>query len=218
MGQKKQMLFQKGLAILLAFSLVLGNMTVCDPGMYAYADTWDGTVTDAEDMQVDADGVYLIYTPADLAGFAQIVNEADAGVNGRLCADIDMGTDNAWTPIGNCDEGIMYSGRFEGDGHTVILNVMEDVGLLYAGLFGGADGATIEGVVVQGEIHSQDSAGGIVGYVDGDGANIMQCRNEAEIHAGNGSGGILGYLGGGAVSIEECANTGKKCCRFWCRT
>lgn len=204
MEQKKQMLFQKALAILLAFSLVLGNMTVCDPGMYAYADTWDGsTVTPADEMEAKMEGdVYLIETPADLAGFAQIVNEVDSGANGRLNADIDMGTDNAWTPIGNYDEGIMYSGHFEGDGHTVNVSITEDAGFENAGLFGAASGATIEGIVVQGEIYAQNSAGGIVGY--GEDVTIKQCRNEAKISAAyEGTGGILGA---GYGKIEECAN------------
>ena len=201
--ENKQLLFQKALAILLAASLILSNFTLYDRGTYAYAEAeteagaWDGTATEVDEMELDGD-TYLINSPADLAGFAKIVNTQDLSANGRLCADLDM-SGGTWIPIGN--EGEYYSGTFEGDGHSVTLSVPEEAGVTYGGLFAQADGANIKGVVIKGEIYAQDYAGGIVG--DGENVTITECRNEAEIHGSTAAGGLIGY---GSGTILRCAN------------
>ncbi len=205
MKENKQLLFQKALAILLAASLILSNFTLYDRGTYAYAEAeteagaWDGTATAVDEMELDGD-TYLINSPADLAGFAEIVNTQDPSVNGRLCADLDM-SEGTWIPIGN--EGEYYSGTFEGDGHSVTLSVPEEAGVTYGGLFAQANGANIKGVVIKGEIYAQDYAGGIVGY--GENVTITECRNEAEIHGSTAAGGLIGY---GSGNILRCANKG----------
>ena len=205
MKENKQLLFQKALAILLAASLILSNFTLYDRGTYAYAEAeteagaWDGTATEVDEMELDGD-TYLINSPADLAGFAKIVNTQDPSANGRLCADLDM-SEGTWIPIGN--EGEYYSGTFEGDGHSVTLSVPEEAGVTYGGLFAQADGANIKGVVIKGEIYAQDYAGGIVGY--GENVTITECRNEAEIHGSTAAGGLIGY---GSGNILRCANKG----------
>lgn len=71
-----------------------------------------------------------------------------------LTEDIDLG-DGAWTPIGA--DSHEFTGRFDGQGHTVSRMKAE---ARYAGLFGVVKDAEIRGVVVQGIAAGTDSSSG----------------------------------------------------------
>lgn len=103
-----------------------------------------------------------------------------------------------------------FSGTFDGNGHTVTLNITtaesSNVGL-FASL---ASGAVIRNVTTAGSISvSVNNVGGIAGNADGN-VTIENCKNTASIAGKKGAGGILGYSepDSGFVTISSCANMG----------
>ena len=64
-------------------------------------------------------GVYQIGTANDLIAFAELVNAGNPNANAVLTADIDKGTDG--TMIGK--DGVDYQGTFDGQGHTITINM-----------------------------------------------------------------------------------------------
>lgn len=94
----------------------------------------------ASALTMDGDGFYLIASGAELAEFRDAVNAGSADISARLTADIDLsanGGQSKWTPIGNP----IYSGTFDGGGHTVSGYVVtkaayyEAIKVYYAGFF-----------------------------------------------------------------------------------
>ena len=92
-------------------------------------------------------GVYQIGTAEDLLAFAELVNGGQVNANAVLTADIDKGTDG--TMIGTSAN--MYSGFFDGKGHTIKINIIAEA--TYAGLFQYTGGsAVIRNLRVEGTI------------------------------------------------------------------
>lgn len=97
------------------------------------ANAWAAWNNDQTTPSQDEDGVYLISTPAELAGFASIVNSGGYSANARLTADLIFGDDEktnmctsenvsscwkSWNPIGpNASKA--FTGILDGDGHTI---------------------------------------------------------------------------------------------------
>ena len=102
-----------------------------------------------------------------------------------------------------------FSGTFDGDGHTVTLDIAASTANV--GLFSKlADGAVVKNVITAGSISGKvNNVGGIAGTADGN-VTIENCKNTASIKGGKGAGGILGYSepGSGFVTISSCANMG----------
>lgn len=102
-----------------------------------------------------------------------------------------------------------FSGTFDGNGHTVTLNITASTANV--GLFSKlADGAVVKNVITAGSISGKvNNVGGIAGTADGN-VTIENCKNTASIKGGKGAGGILGYSepGSGFVTISSCANMG----------
>lgn len=102
-----------------------------------------------------------------------------------------------------------FSGTFDGDGHTVTLNITASTANV--GLFSKlAGGAVVKNVITAGSISGKvNNVGGIAGTADGN-VTIENCKNTASIKGGKGAGGILGYSepGSGFVTISSCANMG----------
>ena len=94
----------------------------------------------ASALTQDGDGFYLIASGAELAEFRDAVNAGSADICARLTADIDLSVDGKpldWEPIGSP----IYSGTFDGGGHTVSGYVVtkaayyEAIKVYYAGFF-----------------------------------------------------------------------------------
>ena len=109
-------------------------------------DTWDGTV-DTSWYDASADS-YEIWSGADLAGLAKLVNDTKVDFTGKtvkLMANIDLANIN-WTPIGTGIDSNGFKGTFDGNGHEIRnLSVRETVkdsesNTRYFGLFGRAEG------------------------------------------------------------------------------
>lgn len=103
-----------------------------------------------------------------------------------------------------------FSGTFDGNGHTVTLDIegnSANVGLFRK--LGG--GATVKNVTVAGQVTAtgKNNVGGIAGNADGN-VTIENCKNTASIKGSKAVGGILGYSepGSGFVTISSCANMG----------
>lgn len=103
-----------------------------------------------------------------------------------------------------------FSGTFDGNGHTVTLDIegnSANVGLFRK--LGG--GATVKNVTVAGQVTAtgKNNVGGIAGNADGN-VTIENCKNTASIKGSKAVGGILGYSepGSGFVTISSCTNMG----------
>ena len=143
---------------------------------------------------------------ADTSGMSEIRTAEEfaameTGGNYKLTADITV---TAPYPS-------EFAGTFDGDGHTVTLNITgtgANTGLF--SVLGG--GATVKNVITTGAIQASiyNNVGGIAGTVNSDGSTITieGCKNNADITGSKSVGGILGYGDTNNVHILKCANTG----------
>ena len=145
------------------------------------------------------------------AGAVQDIGTAEAfaamkpGGNYQLTADITVTAPYAYD----------FSGTFDGDGHTVTLNITSSSAKSYTGLFGTlAGGAVVKNVITAGKIEAtgKDNVGGIAGRANtyGGAVTIENCKNIAEISGNKAVGGILGNCTtiNYTLTISACANTG----------
>lgn len=130
-------------------------------------------------------------------GTAEEFAAMEPGGNYQLTADITV-----TAPYAN--EFTDFSGTFDGNGHTVTLNIAASTPNV--GLFSKlADGAVVKNVKVDGTVSGTEGVAGIAAQANG--ATISGCINCAEISATQRHvGGIVGKMGGGTV--ENCYNTG----------
>lgn len=158
---------------------------------------------------------YLITSAADMAYFAESVETNNyEGKYVKLTVDLDM-SNYAFKGIGYGDyntdlnkyEYSVFAGTFDGDNHTVKVNIVKEFD---AGLFAAVSG-TVKNVVVSGSVRCvYRCVGAIVGIQEG--GLIENCTNNAIVSskyytAGNGNvGGIVGYLKTG--NIKDCTNNG----------
>lgn len=134
---------------------VSGDVTV--PVTLEPSAAWDGqTVTAPEAGDGTEASPYEIENGEQLAWLARTVNAGNGSTKlyAVLTEDIDLG-DGVWTPIGA--DSHEFTGRFDGQGHTVSRMKAE---AQYAGLFGVVKDAEIRGVVVQGIAAGTDSSSG----------------------------------------------------------
>ena len=176
----------RGLALALILALLLCLLPVA-----AHAYSGSGTQSDP----------YIIANASDLATFRSNVNGGTSysGVYFKLTADITT----AQTAVIGTSSTYPFAGTFDGDGHTINVNLS---GASRTALFGYVTG-TIKNLIVTGSVTSTGSySGGIVGYLQ-DGS-VLNCGNEASVSATGGySGGVVGYTGG-TCTIDGCYNKG----------
>ncbi|MCK8621094.1 hypothetical protein [Prevotella sp. E13-27] len=142
---------------------------------------------------------------SDLQTLRDNVNDGTntySGMTVSLNCDLKL---NDWTPIGLVDDNThTFQGTFEGNGHTVIINVNTSEAV--AGFFGYLRG-TVQHLKVVGSVlctnTTTSAAGGIAGYNHG--GTISQCANLATV-IGYICGGITGETEGGTIC--NCYNTG----------
>lgn len=197
---------------------------------------WDGT-TKTEPAQ-DKSGVYLIGTAAELAWFADAVQNGQTAISAKLTANINL-NDKAWTAFGKYDyklEGKSgFAGTLDGDRHivsglksteglvsclssagtvknlTVIGTVSgsSHVGGIAATSYGAVENCLFDGTVTS---SSSTSAGGIVGRAL-QGNRIVNCVNTGDIKNTYASySSILnigGIVGYTYGTVESCYSTGK---------
>lgn len=105
-----------------------------------------------------------------------------------------------------------FSGTFDGDGHTVTLNITASTPNV--GLFSKlAGGAVVKNVITAGSVTTtgKKCVAGIAGYAT-DNVKIENCKNTASITGNKNVGGILGEAYNNeesiSVGIKNCANEG----------
>ena len=166
------------------------------------------------------DTEFTIYTPAQLAGLAKLVNGGNdfSGKTIKLGNDIQLNNtsdwenwataspDHSWTPIGFWDgTSYPFSGTFDGQGYTV--SGIYILGDQYQGLFGLVLDGTIKNLTVaESYIYGNIAVGGVVGSNAG---LVLNCSNSGTV-IGSGTsylvGGIVGENYGGQVL--NCSNSG----------
>ncbi|HCX92325.1 MAG TPA: hypothetical protein DGZ34_06610 [Lachnospiraceae bacterium] len=160
--------------------------------------------------QTDTDGVYQIGTAEELYGFAQLVNNGNTSASAVLTADIivnkgvlkadgtladDTSGFTSWTPIGN--KSNRYTGKFDGQGHTISGLYFNDASTNYVGLFGFLySGGEIKNVgVIDSYFVGWGQVGGVCGLNDR--GAITGCYNTGSVNgSGSNVGGVCGYNAG----------------------
>ena len=187
-----------------------------------------------------------INSPTSLIRFRDDVNgQSVKGSYFKLTKDIDLTLENEWIPIGGgnlnnthnnpfiqgAGEHHPFSGHFDGNGHTIKINIVRNIQNsdafssfegdkpMYNGLFGLLMDGSIKNLNVSGNVDitiknttNEFFVGGIVGYLcEG---SIENCKFDGTVSATyRGSdmcnthvGGITGYAGSGLYifSIKNC--------------
>ena len=151
------------------------------------------------------DGVYQIGTAEDLKAFADLVNSGESYACAVLTADIDYGLESTMIgmdmPDGNT---YWYNGRFDGQGHTVKLNMFptQNGGALFQNV--GYQGR-ITRVRTTGKITTEYKfAAGIAGWNRG---VISRCATEVNVISGISGDGTHGGIVGVAQAnslVADC--------------
>ncbi len=134
-----------------------------------------------------------IYTMEDLQNYLN----ADRSGKYIQMAELELGVDDTWTPIGTFDQH--FCGTFDGNGYSIWYLELESTEL-YQGLFGYVEGTiqnvTMEELAVTGGKYT----GGIAGYLSG--GICINCTVNGTVIGSDDTGGIVGYAGSG--TIENC--------------
>jgi len=150
---------------------------------------WDGTTKTAPKTE---NGVYQIGTAAELAWFADAVNNGQTTISGKLTANINL-NGKPWTAIGTSSN--KFAGTLDGDNYTVS-------GLVTTGLVGElAEGGVVENLRVNCAIVSTSSLLG--GVANSSAGTIRNCMVSGSITFSSG-----GYNGASAISGIAGRTTG----------
>lgn len=159
---------------------------------------WDGTTKTAPKTE---NGVYQIGTAAELAWFADAVQNGQRDISAKLTANINL-NGKTWTAIGTSSN--KFAGTLDGDNYTVS-------GLVTTGLVGElAEGGVVENLRVNCAIVSTSSLLG--GVANSSAGTIRNCMVSGSITFSSGGyngasaiGGIAGRNAGNGV-ISGCVS------------
>ncbi len=143
---------------------------------------------------------YEIQTAEDLSTFREIVS-SNADACAVLKADILISS-VSWIPIADYNEGLIFSGTFDGAGHTVTLQTQSSSN--YQALFGYNKG-TIKNLTVTGSVTGSEYVGGIAAVNAGLITNTVNQASIISIVPVSFAGGIAGINYG---DINNSKNTG----------
>lgn len=173
---------------------------------------WDGT-TKTKPAQ-DESGVYLIGTAAELAWFADAVQNGQTAISAKLTANINL-NGKAWTAFGKYDyklEGKSgFAGTLDGDRH-IVSGLKSTEGLVSCLSSAG----TVKNLTVIGTVSGSSHVGGIAATSYG---TVENCLFDGTVTTSSGSasaGGIVGRAQKGNC-IVNCVNTGdiKNTCAYY---
>lgn len=193
-----------------ALSAVLQGFTVSvDSGV---RDKWDGSSKTQPSGSGTAASPYKIGTAAQLAWFANAVNNGSRSACAVLTADIDL-NGQKWTPIANCGVNNGYTGTFDGQGYIIHgICVTTGVSSRPQGLFGIiARTGTVRNVKAAGRILVRQSSG--AGLIAGENNGVLyNCEASAFLknsYSAGSTGSSVGNIGGiaghmAAGYIENC--------------
>ena len=193
-------------------NMVEGLCTVCDLHV-------------EDSFQPNEDGVYEISSPQGLYYFAHRVSTRPSREKFKavLTADIDYTHFNRM--IGGRGNEQNFEGEFDGQGHTVTINLTKPNTSNYneCSLFGGINNATVKNLIIEGTINSNDKfAAALVGRTWGNNTfeNIISNVKIISTKAGDATnGGLVGVVAGGQTTIKNVliagsqeSEVGTNCC------
>ncbi len=172
------------------------------------------------------DKIYTISTAADFIEFAKLVNKdstlpADlsrdnfSGKTVQLSADIDLGNQTAWQPVGLGNGQYYFKGTFDGKDKEITGTLTAPSTAQYFGIFGNVDGGEIKNLHFRGTMDisalssSAMAAGAIAGMTTG---LIINCSNTANLTNTSMNlsiGGIVGVSTKAGSKIIACVNKGE---------
>ncbi len=167
---------------------------------------WDGTTKEPSKNGE----VYQIGTAAELAWFAQQVNNGNAAIQGVLTSNVKLSDSDVlntnWTPIGT--DKTPFTGKFDGQGHSVDNLYIHDApkDAQKQGLFGviGKGGSVHNLILENPYVDSKSTIGAVAGKCSG---ILSKCAvRGGQLTSGDGHavGGVVGYNDG---TVEMCLNT-----------
>ncbi len=155
------------------------------------------------------DDPYLISSTAD---FIQLSTDVNGGNTYSeryfaLTEDVTLTTEGGFVPIGT--NSSPFNGVFDGQNHTVTLDIetQEDYG--GAGIFAYINDSTVKNICTEGTVKAtglESYAGGVLAARGNSNPRIINCHNNAVITA-EFAGGIVGE--GNHMYIYNCSNSGK---------
>lgn len=162
---------------------------------------WDGTTKTAPAQ--DESGVYLIGTAAELAWFADAVNNGQTTISGKLTANINL-NGKTWTAIGTSSN--KFAGTLDGDEahHYTVSGLKGSKGLLdYVDSTGKVKNLSVDAVLT-----ADGVVGGIVDFNDGTVENCLFSGSVTNSSSYGAAGGIVGKSEGENSVVRNCVNTG----------
>ena len=163
---------------------------------------WDGTTKTEPKTE---NGVYQIGTAAELAWFADAVQNGQTAISAKLTANINL-NGKAWTAFGKYDyklEGKSgFAGTLDGDRH-IVSGLKSTEGLVSCLSSTG----TVKNLTVIGTVSGSSHVGGIAAASSG---TVENCLFDGTVTTSSGSasaGGIVGRASKGN-RIVNCVNTG----------
>lgn len=175
--------------------------STCD---HNYVDGVCSICGSVKQLDMDAEGYYLISSVADLTWFANQVNGGNNSINGRLTADITFDGETLWQPMGASSNS--FKGKFDGNYYFIRgLYIKSDSKYDGVGFFGAIENATVKNLKIEkARIEAKGYVGGFCGYANS--SAISQCFFDGEIITNNNYvGGICGYAYNG-TTITQCGN------------
>lgn len=188
-----------------------------------------GEAIEGETPVADASGNITVSSPAQLQGFADLVNggETYEGKTVTLSGDIDL-TGVKWTPIAksfkgtldgahNTVKGVTYP--IFGDLQGTVKDVnLEGTDVRMSFLASNTSGTvTVTGVTTSGSIIDMDlygrqsyavGTGAIIGHAAGTNVTLENCVNNASVFSIYKTGGIIGTGSATYYTLNNCKNTG----------
>ncbi len=187
--------------------------------MLAWMSTKLEASAEAIEPKTDSDGTYLVGTTEELDWIAAKVNAGETGIDVKLTADITatqnlgIGNDLYARDAEDNSYAAVYSGVFDGDGHTITVSISNNAPRYGdAGLFPFTDGATIKNLIVSGSVYGIQRVGSLIGWAKN--TTVINCGNEADVELGPNyglAGGLIGKAEG-TIKVSGCYNKGNVFC------
>lgn len=191
----------------------IGNYEMTITGIAPYYGTLNANFAVTANLEGDGTEAhpYLISNIADYNLFVSYINAgtapyADNGKIYKLTANIGSELDPITTKVGEVD-GAHFKGIFDGDGHTLYVNINDNE---HSGTatFGYVEGATIKNLTVAGSVTGGIHAAALVGFSTGTNNLIQNCTVSVSVNGGSHIGGILGHGLSSDIAIENCIYSG----------